>query len=177
LLIDPDGDHICDAIDTEADGLRFLQLNPVDPGGTSWYGNQTDGTAPSTAGVCDTTQATPARSWMCGGVSDLFRVIKHDIDMSPPEPAVYAPGEHEDEECTGAEWVMPGSGDIPEGWICLAATAKDIAGNTGVSRPLRLCYDDGVGAAPDCSPESAPTCLPATCTLPAPAFAGGILAP
>jgi hypothetical protein len=183
LLADTNDDHVCDDlhddIKDDPGALPFLQLSAVTPGGTSWYGSQTNDDAPATFEVCATEAGTPAMpNKMCSGDSDLFKIIKHDVASTPPEPVVYAYPELTGPTCTGTQWVMTGSTTtLEEGWICLAAVATDNVGNHAASRPLRLCYDDNEGAPPDCSPESAPTCLPAACTVPAPVFDPTNLAP
>jgi hypothetical protein len=61
-----------------------------------------------------------------------------------------APGD----SCTGTDWEI--GQFVEEGWFCVAARAEDRAGNVGISRPLRLCFDNGDGDPPDCS--SPPEC-------------------
>jgi hypothetical protein len=111
----------------------------------------------------------------CDDRSDLGRVISHVIDGSPP--VIYALGNMHGGEgaaCAGIDWELQNMvPDGYEGWICVAARAEDVfsngqAGNHGVSRPLRLCYDDGVPPAADC-PLPAPSCIAPNCSLP-PAF-------
>jgi len=106
----------------------------------------------------------------------MSRVIEHTMPTMTPTPVVFASGNNEDVECTGTDWEhatqAPG-----EGWICLAVRAEDLAGNIGVSRPLRLCYDDSsTGSVPDCFLDPVanppPTCTDG-CTLP-PAFPDSI---
>jgi hypothetical protein len=58
--------------------------------------------------------------------------------------------------------------------VCLAARALDAVGNIGISRPLRVCYDDPLTAfVPACKSddEPPPSCTDG-CALP-PAFEGG----
>jgi hypothetical protein len=100
----------------------------------------------------------------------MSRVISHTMDGKPP--VIYALGSAlggAGAACTGADWEI---GFAREGWVCVAGRAEDEVHNVGVSRPLRLCYDDGVGAPADC-PLPAPSCLDG-CTLP-PAFPAGAL--
>jgi hypothetical protein len=91
-------------------------------------------------------------------------VMGHTIEGKPA--VVYAldpiPGSI---ACTGQTWEIGAHAD--EGWVCLAGRALDNAGNIGISRPLRLCYDNpDTTFVPDCGDP--PDCTDG-CTLP-PAF-------
>lgn len=68
-----------------------------------------------------------------------------------PEPSIWsippignAPGQL----CEGVQFDAANS-KLPEGPLCAAVVAYDVAGNRNVSRPLRLCYDNGGGQCRD----------------------------
>ncbi|HWP08749.1 MAG TPA: hypothetical protein VNN72_23565, partial [Polyangiaceae bacterium] len=53
--------------------------------------------------------------------------------------------------------------------ICVAGRAEDNTGNVGISRPLRLCFDDGEDPPPSCLNQDAdppPSCRVDNCKLP-----------
>jgi hypothetical protein len=55
-----------------------------------------------------------------------------------------------------------------DGWICLAARVADKLGNVGLSRPLRICYDDDqVEGVPACATGAPPPSCTTNCTAPA----------
>jgi hypothetical protein len=66
--------------------------------------------------------------------------------------------------CAGNAWTNLMS-IVGEGWACLAGRAEDSIGNIGVSKAIRVCFDDGDGT-PLCdpnAPETAPSCAKDDC--------------
>ncbi len=175
LLIDTNDDGVCDDLlqknlDTEAD-LPFLPLKGVPPQGSSYFGleaNEDDAglEAFPRPSQCKYGSALASPQRLCPPTNndDMIRVIPWDVESTVP--AIFAVGSLEGLECTGADWEI--GPRVEEGWICVAARAKDNTGNVGISAPLRLCFDDSVGALPSCLDHTAdppPTCTDG-CTLP-----------
>jgi hypothetical protein len=172
LLVDNSMDGVCDDVDATA----FVQnLTPLDKEGTAWFkaGDATESPVIGDTCTLDDEMTEPAH--LCPNKeSDMTRVISHAMDGEPP--VIYAIAPQAGPACTGTYWEIATA--AAEGWVCLAAVAKDHAGNLGVSTPLRLCYDDP-------ATEATPACAdglgtPPTCTdgcTPPPHFQGAILRP
>lgn len=174
LLINNDSDPECDALNTIVGGqtIPSLQLNPVTPAGNARYSSTDPSTAPTTAGadpVCAFGNDPVPTTTLCTNSSDMTVVIKHT--MSGTEPVVYGIGQMTGLECTGTGWELSSqlaNATQKEGWFCLAAIGKDKVGNTQISPPLRICYDDPATTAhPACAVSSTtpPTCTDG-CTAP-----------
>jgi hypothetical protein len=160
LLIDTNDDDVCDELATE-DADVFLELKGIAPTGFSWYGNDNPTAYPDPAlfepGCTLEGAADPPLKLCTENASDLTRIIRHD--WKAEIPVIFAKPELAATECTGQQWVF-GPLVPSEGWICFAARAEDLAGNIGISRPLRACYDDDVGDSPSCATasETPPDC-------------------
>lgn len=107
----------------------------------------------------------------------MQRVIWHNTTARRPVVFAFGNLAPDSTSCTGIEVDIKTQtrNDVPEdgeeGWLCVAAVSDDTAGNHGVSRPLRLCYDNpSVPGKPACATDKSnpPTCTDG-CTLP-PAF-------
>jgi hypothetical protein len=168
LLVDTDKDKVCDDIARGADGVRqpVATLTSVEPSGTAPYVNGTAvalnggtstaddtrfGTAPAIGNWCNWQTHWGAwdredETFRCGLTSDLVRVIRHSLQATPPERVIYGIGVESGTAlgCTGTYWEYTSfiKRPVREGWVCFAAMAVDKVGNRGVSKPLRLCYDD-----------------------------------
>jgi hypothetical protein len=163
LLVDRTGDGICDDL---AKTAYSQNLTAMGKEGTAWYKLGDELSAPPVAGECDLVVADetdPGRLCL-NEASDMRRIIPHKMDGYPPVIYAIAPVP-QSSACTGTYWEIGTSAS--EGWVCLAATAKDFAGNVGISPPLRLCYDDpdtaftptcadGLGTPPDCTDGCTP---------------------
>lgn len=167
LVVDTDGDDICDDVMATRDDLPFQHLNGIAPAQSSWFGSMADDPEVMPAGCVYEDQTEPTR--MCAPYdADMHRIIKFDYDETVP--VIFAVGNlATGPACIGTDWETAQYG---EGWACLAARAVDHAGNVGVSRPLRVCIDDGVDPPPDCM-STPPDCTDG-CTLP-PNFPSTIL--
>jgi hypothetical protein len=150
-----------------------IKLKAVPPAGAAWFGLETadmsnDPPMPSMA-TCGYEGAENPPAFLCNDqVSDLRRVLSYSLVRD--EPVVYGFGDLGQPVCTGDYWEIQQFTNMrpePEGWICLASIAKDGNGNTAVSRPLRLCYDDTrTSAQPSCmNLANPPSCL-GNCTVP-----------
>jgi hypothetical protein len=186
LLVNNDADPECDALNIAPGGkaIPSLRLNPVTPAGSAFYNKLADpAKAPaipgSTSPACTLgTDSTPPAALCTQNASDLTVVIRHDAANT--EPVIYGIGSRTGLECTGTGWELPSqlSDAIQkEGWFCLAAVASDNVGNTAISPPLRICYDDkNTPFVPLCAMQSQP---PPSCTdgcTPPSGFAPSILA-
>jgi hypothetical protein len=171
LLVDKDKNGVCDDISMDiAKDARVQKLAPLKvEGAPNSFGDDPYPNTPPLEGCTLVKPATSAPTSLCGGASDMFRVVGQKIGGTPVT-AVYAKPEFGANTCTGRDWEfgsLQGDFKVKEGWICVAARASDEVGNTGVSAPLRLCYDDPVtGFEPSCTLENMPECTK-DCTPPA----------
>lgn len=155
-----DSDPDCDDLDPETRGEK-IDLVPVAPTGSAWFtddGNK----SPDPATLPCSLKSDPAPPYLCADESsDLRIVVPQDIPDRPP--AVWARAPIDNVFCTGRSWeVKPKN---VEGWVCIAARAQDKVGNVGISRPIRVCYDNPETAEkPDCTGEP-PSCTDG-CALP-----------
>ena len=153
LIIDTDGDGLCDAINTEpADATKapvLIKLEPITPAGTaprSISGNPvvtdfTDDplvTIDGSAGYfrCDPDNTTNPPAELCEATT-LTRALKHTVVTSSASPVIYAPKPEKEVACVGSKYESPKTG-----WICLAVRANDAVGNEGLSEPIRVCVYD-----------------------------------
>ncbi len=183
LLADDDGDGVCDEIWTGSlphqkkptdQPIPYLNLHPLVPNtvgaGDVTYSNNTDTPidAECTGGV-----ESSAPKLCLDHTSDMSVVIHHAVGIK--EPVIYAkdPLDSSQQVCTGTEWEVSAAiskvneGNTYLGWVCLATRAVDTVGNVGISRPLRICLDDGTNPQ-RCDGVSPPSCTD-NCTPP-PAF-------
>lgn len=152
LLIDTDGDGVCDDLDQE--GAVLQQMSAVEPGGTPWYGPYDDPAEGFLDGTTDRDLQPPtltddcvaddaaAPKTFCDEDSDMYRVIKHFINPTTEE-VIFAVGKTSaGPDCRGGFWNVLNANDNVGGWVCLAVRAEDNVGNIGVSPPLRACLND-----------------------------------
>jgi len=179
LLIDRTDDGVCDDINSEvtSNPVRYLELVAMPESGTPSYQTEAEDLendpSPIPAGLHDCTykgDAEPPDRLCPQQQSEMRRIIRHA--SSAGEPVIYAINpDFGDLECTGRYWELGAVVDReqPEGWLCLAVRASDNVGNVGVSRPLRVCYDNpDTSRVPDCVVEplaEAPSCTDG-CTPP-----------
>jgi hypothetical protein len=155
LIVDSDGDHVCDKISTNPDPTH-PELAPVRvplsqvtaPGALPPATDPAN--APSMAGYCDPLQYTSAIGPMCPG-TELRLAIEHAASSVGPVIYAVSPADGLGAGCAGLAW----QASVSSGWACVVGTATDALGNVGISKPLRVCYDlDGkgcTGAAPSCT--------------------------
>jgi hypothetical protein len=159
LLVDSDHDGNCDELVDSRNDLPFQHLNGIASQGVAWYGPASDDN-PLPDG-CDY-QGQKAPDALCQPQgSDMSRIVAWRPNNKVP--VIYGIGNLAGgPACIGTDWEI--GQFVEEGWFCVAARAEDNAGNVGISRPLRLCYDDGNGDA-DCDEGLAPECTDG-CTIP-----------
>lgn len=143
LLRDLSGGPECDDIDEEAQqNLEFIRVIPVPSDGAAYFHDDGADTAPPISsfgpGCTFGAETSPPARLCTDEASDLSAVIKHSDEGHPP--VVFALDPHEGLYCNGAYYEL--SGHAEEGWVCLVGRAKDNIGNVGISRPLRVCFDD-----------------------------------
>jgi hypothetical protein len=171
LLVNKGGTAACDEV-INVDSGDVRELRPVAKAGTPWI-STADGQAPSMAGCHNDPNGSdpspfkaPPDNLCTDKASDMYQVIQHTTlrDDGMREPVVYADSPTATGfTCTGTDWEFASVFEPTfEGWVCIAARAVDNAGNVGVSRPLRVCVDNGDDAdgTPDCAnlASTPPTC-------------------
>ncbi|HEX7478752.1 MAG TPA: hypothetical protein VF331_13175 [Polyangiales bacterium] len=163
LLIDTNHDGVCDEINDVKQNpppasLPVQQaLSALPPAGVAWYAPNLDFTAdPKNVPAIGCNSGTAAQPAKLCPVSDMWRVVPGRLTNRPP--AVYAFGPNSN-ECDGTTWNV--ASFVGTGWRCLAARAEDNIGNIGVSRPIRVCFNDSA----DCAGMPLPTCTDG-CSLP-----------
>jgi hypothetical protein len=183
LLIDTNGDEICDDInyDAVAQSQRPVstRLAAMPPRGESWYSKTVNfhevGSDLSSNTIC---AANPSGgdsppAGICGAPfpPPLTRIIAGQSESRPPavfslNPTNAAMGI----DCAGGAWELVPI--VGEGWRCLAVRAEDTIGNIGVSAPLRICFDNGIGT-PQCNAASdtPPSCTDGCTISPAQLYA------
>lgn len=173
FLVDSNSDGVCDSLARQDFTYQSLTAIPVT--GTLTFGLADQGTAPDTAGICLLKPSSSPPERLCDGHSSrMTAVIGHNVLTGGSEPVIYGVGALKQPECTGSQWDLHDSTSkngvslSADGWVCLAAQAKDALGNMGISSPLRICVDDpGVPGVPDCmNGAPAPSCT-TNCTAPA----------
>lgn len=166
LVVDTDGDGLCDEINPEltpstnpqgSTEVLALYLEPLTPSGEVDF--QPGGTYPSPC-ECPGDETEPPSELCVGTMGDMTYALFYTADSS--EPAIWSLPPVLDSDpifCGGHQFDAMAS-NIPEGWVCVAARAVDSAGNIGVSEPMRLCVDYTLDGNPStCSnPANAPDC-------------------
>ena len=139
LLVDTDGDTVCDAINP-ALAPSVLSLVPVPPEGDARFAGTLEPFG-TTEGIADSACLAPvvdqpAPPVLCA-TSPLTDVIASAVDDLPAIftiPPVGGP------QCVGNAFDAPAT-SIADGWACAAALGRDELGNEGISPALRLCID------------------------------------
>jgi hypothetical protein len=167
FLIDTNADDVCDAL-AQTD-FPFKVLSPVKIAGAPLNSKTDSATPPAiSAAMCAVEEPVdPIPESLCEGVSDMHVVVQHDV-RGVNEEVVYGMGGLTGQECTGSSWDPIAVKTSVEGWLCYAAVASDKLGNSGMSQPLRICYDNpNVPGSPACATGSTtpPTCTDG-CTVP-----------
>jgi len=168
LVVDTDGDGYCDEINPEllpttnpqgANEILALYLDPIAPVG---YHDYRPDIHPLPMECDDLGIVFPAGE-LCVATRPEALTVALFYTVDDTEPAIWSLPQVVAGDplfCTGHQFDNLAS-NIPEGWVCVAGSAQDNAGNTGVSKPLRLCVDytlDGnpttcanPGDMPDCT--------------------------
>jgi hypothetical protein len=165
LLIDTNSDGVCDELATGGDTPNeFNDLRPLAPAGFAHFGPDDALVSPAVAPDACNFLDEPPPVTLCDDHSDLSIAIPQ-LNIPSHPPAIYAVAPGSSVTCAGVDWQFGGPN---EGWLCFAARAKDNLGNVGISRPLRLCYDnpdDGLPP-PECVTDDTPPSCTDGCSLP-----------
>jgi hypothetical protein len=168
VLIDTNDDGLCDAIAPEviANQRGIARLEPVPVQGEYQFAPADYTTAPAVTG-CTPHGSNPHR--LCAQqASELEVVVSQEYrNQENNITAIFGVSVGgADITCTGGQSSLPALTGIDEGWICAAAAVSDGVGNADVSAPLRLCLDNGSGAAPACANGQNPPPCTDGCTPP-----------
>lgn len=162
LVIDSDHDGTCDELIETRNDLPFQHLKGIPTAGSPWFGAQGQMGEELPPGCVAVGRQDPPTALCSPMDSDMSRIIQWS--PNPKIPVIYGIGNlASGPACIGTDWEI--GQFVEEGWFCVAGRAEDNVGNVGISHPLRLCYDDGVGEPADCDESSAPSCTDG-CTLP-----------
>ena len=183
LAVDSTGDGFCDSINPEVVPLGSaplpgqaiaVDLVPVNSVGVPDYrpdglgsaehgGVCLDGTGTDEPkALCEVTGAPPVAGTYSGpAVVDMTYALRTTIAALP---AIYVPGPAPSDplRCAGLPFDFRAN-EVADGWVCVAAAARDGLGHLGVSKPLRLWVDHGSsrwlkGEQPPASAGAAPSC-------------------
>jgi hypothetical protein len=164
LVVDSDGDGYCDMINpllaptvgplTQADQVLKIRLAGVKQGGNADF--RADATLPANAPCAEGTDLAPPKV-LCS-----FEQPTIAISYANGQPDIWSVEPIDDFRCLGNQ-LDTKANNIPDGqWICIAVGSTDLAGNHGVSTPMRVYvkYDDAGGfcAAPPSNAGAPPTC-------------------
>jgi hypothetical protein len=150
LVVDLDGDGACDAINPKlipttkgpmkSNEVMTVRLAPIPPKGGADFSPDPSLLLPATMaaypGCAPGTDPLAPRP-LCGA-ENLSVVIGYPAAIGP-NPAIWAlePITAGEPLCIGSQFDVQAN-DIPDGWVCIAAAARDGLGNTSVSAPLRV---------------------------------------
>ena len=188
VVYDKTGNGICNAIDDDVKQMPLEpNLNPINETGTA-NNNPPDYTTapaePNNGSACIKQGGNPP-PYLCTQQSSDMTVVVHQVyaGQALNNAAIYgidvAPNSL---TCTGSDWDIT-SIVTTEGWICLAAEATDGVGNTGISAPIALCFDDentpthpacATGEAGTISTMTPPTCITDGCKPRSKSLAGDL---
>lgn len=161
LLVDTDGDDVCDSINPDIDPeqgattnlavvLNFVGVNPY---GAPTNANPLVSSIPWPADP-DVTADPPAPECMQGsppytnpttpicGTTDLTWVMSSVY--GPNTQTIFAKPPVTPQACTGDSWDF--QSNIAEGWACVVARATDTVGNVGLSPAIRTCFVSSAGS-------------------------------
>ncbi len=155
LLVDIDGDLVCDDINPEISPTSFPDsfdeaavavLTELNPDGSPFY-DVIIGSVGSDPEIDDGDCVTALEADDEGPpaicpLTSPTSFIPAGLDGSP---AIYSLAPVSDKVCMGNPFDAPAT-NIADGWACVAVRAEDLLGNFRVSAPLRVCIDsDGDG--------------------------------
>lgn len=189
LIVDTNGDGICDDIDPTlvptsipmaVNEAAVIDLFGLPPAGNA---NFTAPPVPPFAGTheaaCNDGQDTTVPPPICDISSPAIRVTKEEVGN---DPVIYSIPPQTTIQCLGNAFDAVAT-NMSDGWACVAVRALDNLGNVGISPPLRICIDSDGNMAecpawgvitttglPDCTgtynPATNTTNAAMNCTLP-----------
>lgn len=170
VVVDSDGDGFCDAINPEVVPLGSrpdpgqavaVDLVPIPGEGLADFMPHLSPPLPTGLGCINGDEAKPPRP-LCDTTPSTMKSI---ITYSTKLPAIWTIPpllRGNDDYCVGVGFDFRAN-EVPAGWACVAAEARDELGNLGVSRPIRVAVEYGTsrflpgpapasaGAAPNCT--------------------------
>ena len=177
LVVDTDGDGICDDINPllvpaptafTSNEAVTIQMQTIDnTSGAPDFRKQPDGGfSIDAAGFCSVigSQSFEVPIPLCtGGMTVISNALSYGYNSDGKAPAIWAipPITQLAPLCGGMQFDTMNR--LPEGLACVAARARDKAGNQNVSAPVRICIDHPSPAGNACaswppSPASMPDC-------------------
>lgn len=157
LLVDTDDDGICDSINPNLDpavdpspgDALAINLEGLAPGGKMYFAADPMGYAgyANCGPPIEADTEIPRELCTSTGLQQIIPspVVGDDFTIFTIPPA-------SDEVCMGLPFDFV-TNHFEEGWACVVARAVDEAGNIGLSRPIRVCFDanpaDGPGSCPE----------------------------
>ncbi len=161
LVVDTDGDGKCDSINpllipstkatgpNEALSIRMAQITT--PGVPDFLNAATDPLAAGCTKMGEAGAVLPGP--LCDLANTYMTVSLYYTSLKIPSIWTIPPVGSGQEACVGYQ--LDTLNRLDEGPTCLAVRARDIAGNPGVSMPLRVCIDRGGGK---CGSWTPPNC-------------------
>jgi len=160
LLVDTTGDGFCDSINPDVEPVPgdaatavVLDLDGVSPRGTAPAASGPfDPGVPAEAYTgafddCESSVGFTGTTPICVETSPLLRAV----NGPDGEASIYVKPPITSATCVGDAFDFQGT-RLTEGWVCAAVRAEDELANVGVSPPLHVCFDNGVGASECPSP-------------------------
>jgi hypothetical protein len=178
LVVDVDGDGVCDAINPklipttkgplQSNEVLTVRLAPVGPKGGADFTPDPSLLTPAgalTTPPCNPGNASSGPQRLCGSQPQTV-VIGYPAAVGPL-PAIWSiePITMNEPWCVGSQFDTYAN-QIPNGkWACLAGSATDRLGNAGVSAPLRVWVQyQGLPNTPMCPAPPANAGPPPNCT-------------
>ncbi|MBK8480293.1 MAG: hypothetical protein IPL40_03820 [Proteobacteria bacterium] len=170
IVVDTDGDGFCDAINPAVVPLGSrpdpgqavaVDLAPIPGSGIADFTPHLNPPLPTGLGCVNGDEAKSPRSLCDTTPASMSSIITYSTKL----PAIWTippVRPSDDDYCVGIGFDFRAN-EIPAGWACIAAEARDELGNLGVSRPIRVAVEYGTsrflpgpapataGAAPNCT--------------------------
>jgi hypothetical protein len=182
LVVDSNGDGSCDQINpllvpttdppTMTNQVLKIRLAGIPPAGSANFDGLLDSTTlPANAPCTLKGTASAPPKVLC-----TFQQPTIALGYLDDAPAIWSVEPYDPTvRCLGNQFDALAN-NIPEGWACIAVSSTDMAGNKGVSAPMRVYikYDDpgGFCAAPPAGAGPPPTCTGTFVANPDPTMPG-----
>lgn len=150
LVVDTDGDGVCDAVNPEvvptqvptaSNEAALVNLGPLPPDGTNWFPpgqeEQIDPMGPLTEAFCGFAENADFPDPVCDAADGGLRIPG---TSGGGDDMIYAPPSVLPDACMGDFFDALGA-NMEDGWACVAVRVTDQLGNSNVSKPLRVCID------------------------------------
>ena len=176
LVVDTDGDDLCDSINPDFlpgnslgnDPAVISTYSPITPKGSSFFPSTPQFSYAGTTCLeidSESGDSFPPDLICEPSASSLLTRVIPMIFFPPATPAIYGKEPIDVDRCVGDFWDLMGE-DLNAGWFCVAMEVSDNAGNVNVSPPLRVCYEPDAASSGACpgglgsiqTPPSGMTC-------------------